>query len=317
MSGNALRGGSKAAHLDRVTWVAFFLFVLLAGSNPVAIRYSNAELPPFWGATARLAVAAAIFWIIALARRTPLPRGQALLRTILYGLVGTGAVNALSYWALVRVQAGMGALFLALVPLMTLFLAAAHGQERLSWRGVVGGLIAVLGTLVIVNGGLGTSLTIPAVVALLGVVLTMGEGAVIFKTIPRGDPVATNAVSLTAGAAMLGAISWLAGEAWRLPTATSTWAAFAYLAVVGSVLVFYFYLYVLMRWPASRAAYGFVLLPVATMIVSALLTSELVTGSFLLGASIVLLGVWLGALSRPHATVAQPRPAPAGNCASC
>lgn len=308
--------GSQAGQSERPTWIAFLFFVLLAGSNPVAIRYSNAELPPFWGATARLTVAAAVFWIIALVRRAALPKGQALLRTVLYGLVGTGAANALSYWALVRVQAGMAALFLALVPLMTLFLAAAHGQERLSWRGLVGGLIAVLGTVVIVGGGLGTSLTIPAVLALLGVVLCMGEGAVIFKAIPRGEPVATNAVSISASAVMLGAISLLAGETWRLPSAAHTWAAFAYLAIVGSVLVFYLYLYVLMRWSASRSAYGFVLLPVASVIVSALLTGEVVTTSFVIGAIITLLGVWLAALSRPT-SVSTPRAAPSGNCASC
>jgi hypothetical protein len=43
--------------VDRVTLVAFFAVVILGGSNAVAVRFSNFELPPFWGATLRFASA--------------------------------------------------------------------------------------------------------------------------------------------------------------------------------------------------------------------------------------------------------------------
>ena len=51
MSATTDEGSSEADQSGRLVWMAFLLFVLLAGSNPVAIRFSNAELPPFWGAT--------------------------------------------------------------------------------------------------------------------------------------------------------------------------------------------------------------------------------------------------------------------------
>ena len=40
--------------------LAFAGAVLLIGSNLVAIRFSNRELPPFWGAGTRFAIAAAM-----------------------------------------------------------------------------------------------------------------------------------------------------------------------------------------------------------------------------------------------------------------
>jgi len=215
----------------------------------------------------------------------------------------------------VRVEAGRATVFLAFVPLMTLFLATAHGLETMSWRRVAGALIAVVGIVVVVGGGLGTTLTLPLLLALIVGVVCNAEGAVIFKLLPKGNPVATNAVAFTTGAAVLAGASMLAGETWSLPAAANTWAALTYLVVIGSVLVFYLYLFVLGRWPASRTAYGFVLLPVAAIPISAWLTGEVVTASFVLALS----SCWwrlAGAISRSR------RPAPAESapvieCATC
>ena len=48
----------------------------------------------------------------------------------------------------------------------------------------------------------------------------------------------------------------------------------AYLVVVGSVVVFLLYLVVLRYWTASRASYGFVLIPIVTLVLSAWLDNE-------------------------------------------
>jgi drug/metabolite transporter (DMT)-like permease len=138
--------------------VAFALLVLIGGSNAVAVRFSNLELPPFWGAAIRFASAGLIFWIIVLGRRIALPKGRALIGTLLYGLLAIGAAYAFLYWGLVRVQAGLTMVVLAFVPLMTLFSALAHGLETFRWRGLIGTLISIAGILVAVGGGLGTAL---------------------------------------------------------------------------------------------------------------------------------------------------------------
>lgn len=123
------KDGLGAAWSNRGTLIAFVLLVLVGGSNAVAVRFSNLELPPFWGAAIRFAAAALIFWIIVLGRRIALPKGRALMGALLYGLLAIGASYALLYWGLVRVQAGLTMVVLALVPLMTVFFALAHGLE--------------------------------------------------------------------------------------------------------------------------------------------------------------------------------------------
>ena len=154
-------GGLRSALSRHAPLIAFALFVLGAGGNPIAIRFSNAELPPFWGGAARLGAAAAISWLFVLARRTPLPRGRALLGVLLYGTLSLGALNALAFWTLVRVQPGLTSVFLAFVPLATVLMASVHGLEPLTRRKVAGALIAAAGIALVVGAGFGPSMPLP------------------------------------------------------------------------------------------------------------------------------------------------------------
>lgn len=295
----------------RVVWIAFLLFVLAAGSNGVAIRISILELPPFWSAASRFGIAALLFWGIVVLQRVPLPRGRALAGVLIYGLLGVGTTFALSYWALMHVEAGMGMIFLGLVPMATVILAAAHGLEVLRGRRVLGTLLAAGGIAIVAGGGLGQGLTLPVLLALLAFPLAMAEATVLLKLFPPVNPLANNAVSLSVGALLLAGLSLVMGERWTLPVTPAAWAAFAYLVVIGSLVVFYLWLFILGRWPATKTAYGFVLLPVVGVTVSVLLTGETLTPSFLAGAAVALLGVWVGATGRaPGAPVAQPAACP-------
>lgn len=54
------------------------------------------------------------------------------------------------------------------------------------------------------------------------------------------------------------------------------------------------FLYVITRLSASTASYQFLLLPLVTVLVSAVLTGEQISPAFVVGAAIVLAGVYVG-----------------------
>jgi drug/metabolite transporter (DMT)-like permease len=105
-----------------------------------------------------------------------------------------------------------------------------------------------------------------------------------------------NAIGMTVGALMLAVASLVSGEAWTIPTQTTTWFAFGYIVSFVTVIAFFLYLFVLGRWTASGASYGFVLIPLITVILATSIAEEQITASFVGGALLVLLGVWFGAL---------------------
>lgn len=281
---------------DNLTLVAFFFLVLIGGSNAVAVRFSNLELPPFWGAATRFLATSLVFWAIILTRRISLPAGRALLGTLLYGVLAIGASYGFIYWGILDVQASLAMIILALGPLLTMLFAVVHRLEPFRWRGLVGALTALAGIILAVGQELGSSVPLLSLLALLAGAACIAEGSVVFKLFPPTHPTATNAIASTTGALILVLVSILAGEPWFLPTTQTTWAAFTYLALIGSVILFYLYLLVLSRWTASATSYAFLLFPVATIIIAAWLSHEVVTPRFLAGGFIVLAGVWIGAL---------------------
>jgi drug/metabolite transporter (DMT)-like permease len=131
----------------------------------------------------------------------------------------------------------------------------------------------------------------------------MASAAVIVRRFPPVHPVAMNAVAVPVAAVLLLTGSLVAGEAHVLPRLPVTWAALAYLAVVGSVVVFSLQLLVLQHWSASRANYVFVVIPLVTIPLSAWIDDERVGPGLVAGALLVLAGVYLGALrGRWHAS---------------
>jgi drug/metabolite transporter (DMT)-like permease len=296
-AGEGTGGVATAPRTDITTLMAFGGLVVIGGANAVAVRFSNLELPPFWGAAARFALAAVIFWAILLFRRVALPRGRSLTGSILYGALSVGASYALLYWGLLEVQATVAVVLLSLGPLVTMLLAVAHRLEPFRLRGLVGSLLAVVGIVVGIGIQFGESVPVPSLLALVAGVVCIAEGSVVYKLFPSAKPLPANVVAVTTGAGILVLISLIAGESWFLPSEPATVAAFGYLVVIGTVGLFYLYLVVLSRWTASATSYAFLLFPLATIVIAALFTDERVTWGFVAGAAIALVGVWIGAFS--------------------
>ncbi len=270
--------------------------MLLGSGNIVAVRFSNRELEPLWGAGARFAIAASVLCAIGLVARRSFPRGRSLRGAVSFGLLAFTGAYALFYIGAVRVSAGTAGVIMALVPLLTLLLATAQRLERFSWRGLAGSLLAVAGIGVILSGSPAGAAPIASVLLIVGAATCASQAGIVVKRTPESDVITTNGVAMAVGAVLLLAMSFVAGEAHDVPSSLSVWVAVAFLAFVGSPLLFILYVFVLNRWTASAASYQFVLFPPVTIVLGALVAGESVTGGLLLGVPLVLAGVYVGAL---------------------
>ncbi len=281
---------------QRLALAAFLVIVLFGGLNFVGTRFSNRELAPFWGAGVRFAGATLLLLGVSVVQRLPFPHGRALLGTVLYGVLGFGASYAFGYWAMLRVPAATASVVLASTPLFTFALAIAQGQERFRWRGLLGGVLALAGITVIFSRSASAAVPLASLLAILAMALCFAESSILVKQFPKSHPVSTNAVAMATGAVMLLAISAIKGEPRLLPTQPATWVALAYLILLGSSAAFVLYLFVLKRWTASATAYMFVLFPLVAVGAGAWLEGTPVTLSFMMGGSLVLGGVYVGAV---------------------
>jgi drug/metabolite transporter (DMT)-like permease len=122
---------------------------------------------------------------------------------------------------------------------------------------------------------------------------------------------------LVSGAMLLG-VSAVAGETWTAPTDAATWIAMTYIVVFGSIGLFGLYVFAIQRWTASAMSYTTLLMPLVTLPVAAVLLGEPITIPFLVGASIVLLGIYIGAFltvrPRRSTVTAAPECLPIADC---
>jgi drug/metabolite transporter (DMT)-like permease len=293
---------STAPSTEAVVAIAFVANAVLAGGNAVAIRFSNRELAPLWGASVRFTLAAVLLLALMAVMRLAFPRGRALTGAVVWGLFQFAGAFGLFYYALVRVHAGLGQTVLALVPLATLLLAVLQRHESLRAAALTGTLLAFAGVALISRSPLQEAMPLLSLLAALGSVLCFAQAAVLVRRFPPVHPVTMNAVGMLVGAAVLVALSAIVGEPRVLPERPATWIALAYVVAVGSVVVFLLYVFVLQRWAASRAAYAFVIIPFVTVALSAWLDDERIGGGFVLGGLLVLSGVYVGALRPQRAT---------------
>ena len=290
--------------LDRSTLAAFVIAVIVLGVNFVAVRFSNQELPPFWGAALRFIIASLILFGIVSFRKIPLPQGAALKGALLFGLFSFAISYAFLYWGLTRVSSGMASVTFATIPLVTQLIASLIGQERLTGKGILGALIVIAGIAVVFLEQLRFDIPLIYLGAILMGVVSSALSGIVVKYYPRSHPLSTNGVGMAVGAILLLLLSFFTGETWSLPSLPATWVALGWL-VFSSIVGFVLIVWLLSRWSATATSYIGVCTPLVTVITASTLAGETPTLTFLAGSLLVLLGVYVGALA-PQGT-RQPR----------
>jgi drug/metabolite transporter (DMT)-like permease len=287
---------------QRLNIAVFVAIALIGGGNPVGVAVAVDELDPFWAAATRFLAAGAIFAVAMVVLRVPAPRGRALIGALIYGVLGFFAAFAFLFWGLRETPPGTGQVIIALVPLFTLLLTVAHRLERFSLRALVGALIAFGGLTFLVADRIEADVPLLSLLAVVAGAAFLAESGVVLKLTPRAHPVASNAVGMLGGGLLLLLLSAFVSDAWRLPAQSDTWAAMIFLVLGGSVAVFGLFVFLLGRWDASAVSYILLLQPVATIVYSALLTSEPITPALFIGAAIIVLGVYIGAFTATRST---------------
>ncbi|HYM81928.1 MAG TPA: EamA family transporter [Candidatus Limnocylindria bacterium] len=291
---------SRVESESPATYTAFAGCALIWGSTFLFISIGNDTVPPLWAAALRLAVAAAILWLVGLLTRQPLPRGAALRAAIGYGVFQFGGNLSLLYWGETVVPSGLAAVIFATVPLSTALIGRAFGLERLS-RGKVGAaLIAMAGVAIMFSGERASTRWLPTLAILIATWLAC-VGVFILKRGPRQAAIGANAVGSVVGFVVCLLLSWLLGEPHALPSGAAAIVPILYLAVAGSVGAFVIYTWLINRWPVSRASYIAVVIPIVAVALGVLVRGERLHAASVIGSVVVLLGVIAGLRAAPAA----------------
>lgn len=283
---------------------AFTALCVIWGSTWIAIKFGVEAVPTFLSATLRFVVASAVLLVVAGALRRKLPRTRTeWVATALVGVILFTGDYGLIYWAEANgVPSGLTAVLFATMPLLTAL--AANGllrQEPLTAQKLIGILIAFGGVVLIFRGQLGSAgatLFLP-MLAVVGAAACAGVGTVIIKGWAHDiDAVTFNGLAMAAGAAGLAIISLASGEPWAIPSWPAGFAPILYLALIGSVVAFVTYKWLLGHLDATSASFLTLITPIVALFLGALLASETLELVDAIGTAVTLLGIYVSVSKR-------------------
>ncbi|CAN5602297.1 drug/metabolite exporter YedA [soil metagenome] len=278
---------------------AFAAVYLIWGSSYLAIVWGLGTIPPFLLGTARFVTAGAILYAIAAARGSAAFSRRQLLNASIVGALLPFAGNGSLIWAQQRIPSGIAALIVATVPLWMVVIQAVVEHVRPGrqiWTGVS---LGIVGLAILVSAGEGVSgaVHVPSALILCAGAVAWGAGSIYSRNadLPESG-LASAALTMLAAAVFFALAALAAGEHRGFEIAAvslRSLAGLAYLSIVGSVIAYSAYIWLLQHAsPARVATYAYVN-PVIAVFLGWAFLGETISVRTMLAAGVILAAVIL------------------------
>lgn len=278
--------------VSRAVVFAYLACALIWGTTWFAIRVCIGEgaYPTLLALALRFVIAFVILLPIAL-RMRPWPHGRAWLYLILAGVLDAAAYM-LVYLGEERVSGGLAAVVYGTQPLILALLLQVFRIEALSRRHMFGAVISLAGVGVLFVDRLDVSSEQAIGIALIiGSVLMATSYSMVMKRQSTGGLVATT-IFLGVTAAVLSIVALVAGDPPPWPPPLVPTIALLYLAIVGSVIAFLLYFWLLDRTNLIVTSTLVFVFPLVALLTDALFEHEIALGPrAYVGAAITLGGL--------------------------
>ena len=297
------------------TVTALLTVYVVWGSTYLGIAYVVDTLPAFGSAGVRYAIAGlamlGALWVHGRLRRRAAERERltwihwrsAVIIGALLLLGGNGFVVLAEQPGLL--PSGIAAVLVATVPIWLNLFEALLSRRRPSML-LLGGVIAgFIGVVILVAPWSGTSEINPAGVGLVMFATVSWAAGSLYQRrapLPRSPWISTGMEMLAGGVALM-LMSILTGEPGRADPATfssTSLLALVYLIVIGSLIGFSAYIWLLNNAPVSTVATYAYVNPVVAVALGAWLRSEPITPRTLLAAAIIIAAVVAMVSGRPR-----------------
>ena len=286
------------------TWVSLWAVYLIWGSTYFAIAKVIESMPPLLGMGIRFTIAGILLSTLVLIRggvaefKIPFAevKSAALLGCATLAM-GIGAVSI----AQAHVPSGVVSLIIAALPLWIALFRTVSG-ERIAKSGWVGTIIGFLGVVLLLKpGGIesvsgedstGVLLFYMLLVLIGNISWALGTFLAPRFQIPKNSFLFT-AIEMLAGGISLILIGLIRGEeiSGFLDATGESWFWFWYLILIGSIVAYSAYLWLVMNAPVSLTATYAYVNPVIAVALGALFLGEVITLNYAIGGLIIVLGV--------------------------
>lgn len=277
-------------------WLALWAVYVIWGSTYLGIELAGETIPPVFAAGVRFLVAGGLMvgWVVVRRGRAPFRVGMAeLASAVLVGALLLGA-NAMLFVAERDVPIGLASLLIASVPLWIVLLRTTTGDRprRVALLGVATGFAGI--ALLVRPGG---HASFGGILLVLGSASVWATGSFLSSRLPLPpDAFVATAIEMLAGGAVLLPLGLvLAGDESLSPASWSgrSLVGLAYLVLIGSLVGYTAYVWLLGHVPIGTVATYAYVNPVVAILLGVIVLDERVTWQIAAGAAVVLASVAL------------------------
>lgn len=273
---------------------AYLGIVLIWSTTPLAIKWSSEGAGFLFAVTARMALGTALCLLLLWLLRIGLPWHREARRAYTAAALGIYGAMLSTYWGAQYIPSGLISVLYGLTPLFTGVLAAAWLNERsLSPLRVVGVLLGIAGlALIFLAGRALDHIAWQGIAAVLAGVLLQAISAVWVKH----SGAALHPMALNGGALLLALLAYLLtwglfdGE-WPAQLDERSAAAIVYLGVLGTVVGFNLYFFVLKRISTGALSVITLITPVLALLLGNWINDEVVELRVWQGTLCILFGL--------------------------
>jgi drug/metabolite transporter (DMT)-like permease len=276
------------------------------GSTWLFIKLGLEDLPPLTFAGIRFIISCAILFPLVWVRHLALPK----TRSDWFLVIGTGVMSfslnyGLVFWAEQYITSGLAALLQAMLPAFGLILAHIHvPAERMTWVKIAGVVLGVLGVGVVFSNQLAISgrLALAGCVAMVLSAFFAAYSNVLVKTHGKN----LNPAVLAAFQMLFGLVPLLLyglmfeGNPLRLRWTPLALVCLLYLAVVGTVIAFLMYYWLIQNMDVTKTMLISLVTPVVAVILGMLVLDEQLSWRTLVGGAMIMAGIGFIVVRKPR-----------------
>jgi drug/metabolite transporter (DMT)-like permease len=276
--------------------LAFFAIYVLWGTTFLAIRIAVEELPPLFAAGTRFLIAGVVLFGVMCLKGETRPNAIQWRNIFVLSLLMFVAEYGPLFWAEKYVPSGVVSVLAATIPIITLVLEMlVLRQQRWRMSLAVATLLGFAGVGVLLLPGGSQSFGLVPCLAILGGCTTWSLGSVLSRSmsLPGSRPLTAGATMMLGGAMLL-VLSASFGELHVMPHASlRAGLAMLYLIVIGSLVAFTAFVWLLAHMPATRVSSHAYVNPIVAVALGYFAIGEVVTWRTLAGTALVLISVFL------------------------
>ena len=282
------------------------------GSTWLFIKLGLESLPPFTFAGIRFVIACTILFTWIRIRRLPLPKARAdWILLAGSGVLAFGLNYGLVFWGEQYISSGLTALLQATIPAFGMIFAHLHlPSERLTRSKVFGVVLGVCGVSVVFSNQLAVAgrQALAGCVALILASIFVSYSNVLVKA--RGtkmDPAILAAGQMFFGMLLLLAVGIpLEGNPLNIRWTPIALVALFYLAIVGSVIAFLLYYWLVVNIDVTKSMLIALVTPVVAVVLGMIVLDEEIGWRTLFGGAMIIVGISFIVLRRTKKKDPQP-----------